>query len=362
MFADDAARLAPAPVVCLGEALVDWVSLTPTLDLGRAETFVKAAGGAPANVSVGLARLGVPVSFVGGFAQDAFGPWLMATMQDAGVDLQYAQKVANANTRHAYVLTGPDGNRVLCGFTKAQCADVMLAWTPDLQQAINKAPVFYCSGPVLQAYEPSRALIQRLLRERDQANAPGLVFYDPNLRFPLWPEIDAQVPLGQHPAVEVMLQTIQQSDVVKLSDDELRLLNHSGHTNDEQATALDVFQRFGPKLLVVTMGHRGAYFVHAAGQGFVSPFQVPSVEMTGAGDGFVAGLIAGLVSRLAERPEVPPRVLLDEMTYDALHRLVYRANAVGALATTQPGAMAALPTRADLERFLALAPASIAVV
>ena len=57
------------------------------LDLGQAETFRKAAGGAPANVAVGLARLGVASAFMGKVGEDGFGRFLAATLAEAGVDV-----------------------------------------------------------------------------------------------------------------------------------------------------------------------------------------------------------------------------------------------------------------------------------
>ncbi len=73
-------------VLCLGEILVDWVCTTVGAELDQATIFTKAPGGAPANVAVGLSRLGVPTGFIGRVSTDAFGQWLHQVLVEAGVD------------------------------------------------------------------------------------------------------------------------------------------------------------------------------------------------------------------------------------------------------------------------------------
>jgi len=68
-----------AEVVCLGELLIDFVPLRPGV-------YRQAAGGAPANVAVGLARLGVSAAFISKVGDDAFGRFLRAALEDEGVD------------------------------------------------------------------------------------------------------------------------------------------------------------------------------------------------------------------------------------------------------------------------------------
>ena len=75
-----------AEVVCLGEALIDFVANESGVGVGDASGFVKAVGGAPANVAVGLARLGVSSAFLGKVGDDPFGRHIEQTFAEAGVD------------------------------------------------------------------------------------------------------------------------------------------------------------------------------------------------------------------------------------------------------------------------------------
>src|SRR6266567_1783063 len=95
-------------VVCLGEVLTDFVALDDGLPLDQATNFRKAAGGAPANVAVGLARLGTRVAFIGKAGGDAFGLALRGTLAAEGVDVRGF--VAEPTARTALAFVGPDGN------------------------------------------------------------------------------------------------------------------------------------------------------------------------------------------------------------------------------------------------------------
>jgi sugar/nucleoside kinase (ribokinase family) len=73
-------------IICMGELLIDFVSTEAGLSLKQAPGFKKAPGGAPANVAVGLARLGVKAAFMGKVGDDDFGHFLEEILQENGVD------------------------------------------------------------------------------------------------------------------------------------------------------------------------------------------------------------------------------------------------------------------------------------
>ena len=73
-------------VITFGEALIDFVSTVPGVSLIEAPAFKKAAGGAPANVAVGLAWLGISSGFMGKVGDDDFGRFLAQTLAENSVD------------------------------------------------------------------------------------------------------------------------------------------------------------------------------------------------------------------------------------------------------------------------------------
>lgn len=330
-------------IISIGEALIDWVCLDKTLDLNNANNFIKAFGGAPANVAIGLAKLNYPIRFLGGFSEDIFGPWLKEYFRSFGVELDISVDVKNSNTRNAYVFTDSNGNRVFKGFTLSNCADVMFDIKDVNLDIISKAPIVYF-GSLLQSDEHCRQTIAHIVSSIGKEN---ITVYDPNLRLSLWPDKDF--------AVNVVKNTIKSVDILKLSDDEIPLISDEPDLEKaSRAIFKEYNEKYNLKLLVVTLGSKGSFYINKNGSGFAKPFQVQSVELTGAGDAFVAGLLGGIYDYLSEQsPDLTGLTShLDNLPPERLDKILNKANATGALTTTKHGATSALPTKKELEDFL----------
>jgi fructokinase len=312
-------------VVCFGEVLIDFVpTVTPTT-LIDAPAFKKAPGGAPANVAVGLARLGVSSAFMGKVGDDAFGRFLVNTLAEAGVDVGPVRFSSEARTALAFVSLRSDGEREFM-FYRHPSADMLFAPAEVDAGVIRNAKLLHY-GTISLISEPSRSATLHAIELAKDAGC--IVSCDPNLRLALWPDRAA--------ARDGLLRAIAHAQVVKLSDDELRFLTGS----DDPAAVREQLWHDRLKLLVVTLGSAGCVYFTAGFEGVVVGFGVEAVDATGAGDGFVAGLLQGLLADQSDLEE------------EARVRAICRtANAVGALTTTERGAIPALPTRARVDRFL----------
>src|SRR4051812_48532486 len=98
-------------IICLGEALIDFVADVAGLRLAECPRFPKAAGGAPANVAAGVARLGGSAGFVGRVGDEPFGRFLQQTLADCGVDTSAMVFDRGARTGLAFVSLLADGER-----------------------------------------------------------------------------------------------------------------------------------------------------------------------------------------------------------------------------------------------------------
>jgi len=140
---------------------------------------------------------------------------------------------------------------------------------------------------------------------------------------------------------------LRQVDLVKVNEVELALLagaQAEDTARPETMAALAAALRAeGPALVVVTLGPRGSFFYTDAGWGHVEPFAVETVDATGCGDAFIAGLLVRLTSADDWREMLTP---------DHLHDALRYANAVGALTATRQGVIPALPRAAEVEAFL----------
>lgn len=314
-----------AAAICLGELLIDFVPTVTGTGLTDAPAFIKAPGGAPGNVAVGLARLGVQSTFMGKVGDDAFGHFLADTLAEAGVDVGPLRFSTEARTALAFVSLRADGEREFM-FYRHPSADMLFEPREVDIDALKRAKLLHF-GSISLIGEPSRGAT---LYAVDTARAAGcLISYDPNLRLPLWPDANA--------AREGMLLGLKKAHVIKLSDDESEFLTGTDKLED----ACKALWHDELKLMVITRGRAGCVYFTPAFSGVVESFKVEAVDATGAGDGFVAGLLQGLLA--------DPATFGDEARLRELCRF---ANAVGALATLERGAIPALPDRERVRDFL----------
>lgn len=304
--------------VCLGELLIDFVCPDADVSLAAATRFTRAPGGAPANVAVGLARLGHSAGFVGCVGDDPFGEFLMNTVAAEGVDVTRMVRSASARTTLAFVATRSDGRKDLT-FYRHPGADAALR-VEDLDPGWLAATRLFHFCSVSLSREPARSATLAAARIAREAGA--WVSFDPNWRAPLWDDPGE----GAH----WIRAGLALADVVKVADEELDIVCGTADVD----TALDRLLAGGARLAVVTLGPRGAVGATASARVAADGFPARCVDTLGAGDAFVAALLS--------------RCLTDGLPEDraALAAALRDANAAGALATETLGVIPALPTRA----------------
>jgi fructokinase len=291
--------------VCLGELLIDFVSLKAGVRLADAPEFRRAAGGAPANVAVGLARLGIDTAFVSKVGADEFGKFLRDTLQREGVDTSGVITTKKAPTGLAFVSLASDRERSFA-FYRDACADTLL--TPeDLRDRPWRGARVFHYGSISLIAEPSRsATLAAIARAKERGM---LISCDPNLRLPLWPSASA--------ARAGMRLALRSAQVVKISEEEVDFLGSVPRA----------------PLVVVTRGSRGGTVLEAGRRLFDFPaFRVKAMDSTGAGDAFTAGLLYGMLRGLP------------------LPETIRIAAACGALVTLRRGAIPAMPRLAAVAK------------
>lgn len=302
-----------AKVWVLGDAVVD---LLPESD-GR---LLPCPGGAPANVAVGIARLGGTSGFIGRVGDDPFGALMQRTLLTEGVDITYLKQDEWHRTSTVLVDLNDQGERSFT-FMVRPSADLFLE-TTDLPCWRHGEWLHLCS--IALSAEPSRTSAFTAMTAIRHAG--GFVSFDPNIREDLWQD--------EHLLRLCLRQALQLADVVKLSEEEWRLI--SGKTqNDRDICALA--KEYEIAMLLVTKGAEGVVVCYRGQIHHFAGMSVNCVDSTGAGDAFVAGLLTGLSSTGLSTDEREMRRIID------------LAQRCGALAVTAKGAMTALPCRQELE-------------
>ncbi|MGR9989075.1 aminoimidazole riboside kinase [Escherichia coli] len=302
-----------AKVWVLGDAVVD---LLPESD-GR---LLPCPGGAPANVAVGIARLGGTSGFIGRVGDDPFGALMQRTLLTEGVDITYLKQDEWHRISTVLVDLNDQGERSFT-FMVRPSADLFLE-TTDLPCWRHGEWLHLCS--IALSAEPSRTSAFTAMTAIRHAG--GFVSFDPNIREDLWQD--------EHLLRLCLRQALQLADVVKLSEEEWRLI--SGKTqNDRDICALA--KEYEIAMLLVTKGAEGVVVCYRGQVHHFAGMSVNCVDSTGAGDAFVAGLLTGLSSTGLSTDEREMRRIID------------LAQRCGALAVTAKGAMTALPCRQELE-------------
>ncbi|WP_258045592.1 aminoimidazole riboside kinase, partial [Escherichia coli] len=292
------------------------VDLLPESD-GR---LLPCPGGAPANVAVGIARLGGTSGFIGRVGDDPFGALMQRTLLTEGVDITYLKQDEWHRTSTVLVDLNDQGERSFT-FMVRPSADLFLE-TTDLPCWRHGEWLHLCS--IALSAEPSRTSAFTAMTAIRHAG--GFVSFDPNIREDLWQD--------EHLLRLCLRQALQLADVVKLSEEEWRLI--SGKTqNDRDICALA--KEYEIAMLLVTKGAEGVVVCYRGQVHHFAGMSVNCVDSTGAGDAFVAGLLTGLSSTGLSTDEREMRRIID------------LAQRCGALAVTAKGAMTALPCRQELE-------------
>lgn len=302
-----------------------WVTGDAVVDLipDGENHYLKCAGGAPANVAVGVSRLGVEAGFIGRVGNDPLGQFMRDVLKAENVSVE--NMILDDNQRTSTVVVGLDNGERSFTFMVNPSADQFLE-VGDLPE-FNKGDFLHCCSIAL-INDPSRSTTIEAIRRVKQAG--GYVSFDPNLRESLWKSLDEMK--------SVVNSVVSMADILKFSEEELTLLTNTETL--EQATQA-ITEQYPEKLIIITLGKDGAIY-HLNGKSqIVAGKALKPVDTTGAGDAFVSGLLAGLANTPNWQDET------------ALVEVIRKANASGALATTAKGAMSALPNKAELEAFLA---------
>ncbi len=318
-----------ADVICMGELLIDFVATQDNVSLVEAPGFIKAPGGAPANVAVGLKRLGLTSSFVGKVGDDPFGQFLRKTLDETGVETSHLFIDPEARTTIVFVAVHDDGHKDLC-FFRNPGADMRLTPEEITEEIFEDARCFHY-GSITFIDEPSASAQHKAL---DIARQRGLMIsYDPNYRPTLWP--------SQERASEVIQDGFRHCHLAKIADEEWEIA--TGET-DLDAGLQAVLDK-GVELVVVSRGAGGALVTNGNYRIEMPALDVDVAETIGAGDGFMAAMISRL---LPERERLGSLAAIDQAVMQ--EALDFAIN-VGALTCTKVGAIPALPTLAEVEEF-----------
>lgn len=313
-------------VTAIGELLID-LTATKTGSDGY-PVFSVHPGGAPANFLATLSGLGAKTALIGKVGADAFGALLVGTLNQLGVQTCGVIQAEDVFTTLAFVTLDEKGNRSF-SFARKPGADQCLREEEVDWSLIDQARVFHF-GSLSLTDEPVRSVTRRAV---EYARTRGkLITYDPNLRKPLWKDLED--------ARQQLLWGLRQADVVKISDDEVLFL----FGMEPEEGAKHILREYGAKLVFVTCGGAGCWFANPIARGHVPALaNCQAVDTTGAGDIFGGSMVWKLLQY--QRP--PERLTQSELT-----QIADFACKCAGLSTTKPGGLSSIPSYEQILRCL----------
>ena len=303
-------------VVAMGELLIDFTCVSK--DGEGYPTMAAHPGGAPANFLAALAKFGTSAALLGKVGNDAFGKLLIGTLDQAGIGTSGIIMADDVFTTLAFVTLDETGNREF-SFSRKPGADTCLSYDELNMELIDGAKVFHF-GTLSLTDEPARTTTYKAVEYAKSAGK--LITYDPNLRKPLWKDLEE--------AKKQLIWGMTKADVVKISDEEVEFLWGLG----VEEGADYILKNFGVKLVFVTCGADGCYFKNAVASGKVpSLSNIKVVDTTGAGDIFGGSAVYKLL-QTGKAPET--------LNEEELREVVTFACTSAGLSTTKPGGISSV--------------------
>lgn len=313
-------------VTALGELLIDF---TENGTSAQGNPIMEAnPGGAPCNVLAMLERLGKKTAFIGKVGKDMFGNQLKAAVEEVGIDTRALIMDEEVHTTLAFVHTYPDGDRDF-SFYRNPGADMMLTKDEVPDDLIRDSRIFHF-GTLSSTHEGVREATRHAIEVAKEAGC--IITFDPNLRPPLWKSLeDARVEIEYG---------LTKCDVLKISDNEVEFLFD---TTDYDKGAALIEEKYHIPLVLITMGKDGSRAYYNGRRVECAPFlQEHTIETTGAGDTFCASILNYVLDHG-----------LEDLTDENLMEMLTFANAGASLITTRKGALRVMPTREEVEEFIA---------
>lgn len=316
----DLARLGRGPFVIIGRAGMDFYPEPPGARTAEAHRFFACLGGSSANIAVALTRLGRRADLVTCVSDDAIGRFALNELDRYGIGRQHVRAVGGeARTSLAVVETRIEDHQSVIYRNGAADFEMTRADVEAVDYAAYAGLI--TTGTVLAA-EPSRSATFRAF---DLARAAGLpLIFDIDYRPYSWPSPEV--------AAEVYSRAGALCDVIVGNDVEFGFM--AGAYDRGLDKARDLVAQ-GARIAVYKMGEKGAITITAAGEIRTGIYPTRALKPTGAGDSFMGGLVSGLAQGLD------------------LRAAVLRGSAAAAMVVARVGCAPAMPTRDELETFLA---------
>ena len=309
-------------VYSIGEMLIDFIPGS------EPASYIRKAGGAPANVAIAVAKNGLEASMCCKVGEDDFGYFLMKTLEEYQVKAACPKLCEDAVTTMAFVTLAENGERVFT-FARKPGADTFLTEEEVKEEDIENSVIVHAGSCSLSA-EPEAAATCKAMRVSHEKGK--LVSFDVNYRNVMW-EDDVEA------CTAAVMDILKYVDLLKISEEEVAMMG------GEQALQ-ELMEKNDIALLIETLGSEGAQAFFQGQVIRVNGRKVKAVDATGAGDAFWGGFLSSLRIQGVSKAE--------DLTADIIREAMEYGNVSGCICVQSKGAIASIPTRAQIEEYIAV--------
>jgi len=304
----------------IGEMLIDFIPGN------EPNSYVRNAGGAPANVAIAVARNGLDAGFCGKLGDDDFGRFLKQTLEENKVKVMAPELCKDATTTMAFVTLKEGGERTFT-FARKPGADTLLSEEDVKEEDIAESRLVH-AGSCSLSKGPAAAATVRALRLASEKGR--LVSFDVNYRNLMWND-------DQDAAARKCFEILPYVDLLKISEEEVGMMGGEANIPELQ-------KKNGIVLVVETLGSAGAKCFFKGKVIEVPGKKANAVDATGAGDAFWGGFLSSLLIQNVNKPE--------DITEEVLRMAMEYGNIGGWICVQSKGAISSLPTREQIEEQL----------
>lgn len=304
----------------IGEMLIDFIPGN------EPNSYVRNAGGAPANVAIAVARNGLDAGFCGKLGDDDFGRFLKQTLEENKVKVMAPELCKDATTTMAFVTLKEGGERTFT-FARKPGADTLLSEEDVKEEDIAGSRLVH-AGSCSLSKGPAVAATVRALRLASEKGR--LVSFDVNYRNLMWND-------DQDAAARKCFEILPYVDLLKISEEEVGMMGGEANIPGLQ-------KKNGIVLVVETLGSAGAKCFFKGKVIEVPGKKANAVDATGAGDAFWGGFLSSLLIQNVNKPE--------DITEEVLRMAMEYGNIGGWICVQSKGAISSLPTREQIEEQL----------
>ena len=309
-------------ITILGEALIDFIGIENGT-LKEITKFEKKIGGAPLNVAYTLSQMSKTPIFIGSVGNDSFGKTIIDNLSNY-IDVKNI-KVSQFPTTLAFVSLDNQGER---SFEFFRGADVDYQYKDIPKIAFESFFFHFCSATAFlkgDLYETYMKLLE-YAKKNDK-----FISFDPNYREALFPD-------QKEAFIQKSKLFLQNSHLIKLSEEELFLITESNHLEESKRRIINLSKK--NSYIVITRGAKGSILLQNENEKFIDSIKIKMIDSTGAGDAF----IGSLVSQITEKH--------NSLTFKRMIEFIKISSIIGANVASQKGAQTIIPTKEEIKKKL----------